>query len=150
MCCLLLALNFHCVVAHALKNFHKDLMRVNLTLQFHANSTERQKENQACICWTSFWSRITLNRTLALDIIIPLVTERNSNVHSFCTVGWFHVRDCPRMLFSLTILIDFGIQYFGGVRSRWRLNFICCLIIGWFLIQFAFLIVTFFKSNQIK
>jgi hypothetical protein len=64
------------------------------TLQFRANSTERREENQACICRTSFWSRITLDRTLALDLIIPLVTGRNSNVHSNFIVGMIHAIDC--------------------------------------------------------
>jgi hypothetical protein len=69
-------------------------MRVNLTLQFRANSTERQKENQACICQTSFWSRVTLNRTLALDLIIPLVTEPHSIVHFNFILIVIHAIDC--------------------------------------------------------
>jgi hypothetical protein len=73
-------------------------MRVNLTLQFHVNSTERWKENQACICQTSFWSRITLDGTLALDLIILLVSERHSIVHSTFIVIVIHVIDCLKCI----------------------------------------------------
>jgi hypothetical protein len=102
-------------------------MRLNHKLQLCANSTERWKENRACTCQTSFWSRITLNKTLALNLIILLVTERNSNVHSiFIMIAnqfieclkWFGIDtiDCLKPISGVDA-IDF-LKHIRGDESR--------------------------------
>ncbi len=93
---------------------HESKLHISVLHQWH----RKKKREPGKYMLNFFWSRITLNKTLTMDLIIPLITERNSNVHYIFNMNVTHAIFC---------LKQFGVDTIDCLKRIRGVDAIDCL-----------------------